>query len=97
MAHEQVIQLPKFVETLLAALEQRWPGSETDVERVEGADAYYYRIALLSDAFNAIPLMERQDLVWAVAHEVLSHEERFRISMFLVLTPAELNGEDEPE
>jgi acid stress-induced BolA-like protein IbaG/YrbA len=96
MAQQRVIELPGFVGTLLAAVEQRFPGVQTDVERVKGADAYYYRIGLVSDLFSDIHLMARQELLWSIAEDVLDREQFLRISMFLALTPDELNGEEDP-
>jgi len=94
MAQQKVIQLPQFVTTLLAAIERRFPGCQVDAEPINGGKHGNYRIAIVSGEFEGVGLMDRQELVWSVVEQVLSHDEQRNILMILSLTPSELEGED---
>jgi len=94
MAQQKVIQLPAFVTTLLAALEQRFPGCDLDAEPINGGDRGNYRVAIVTDHFREVDLMSRQKLVWAVVEKVLKRDERLHVLGILTLTPKEFEGEE---
>jgi acid stress-induced BolA-like protein IbaG/YrbA len=90
----QVAQLPKFVGSLLAALERRLPGALLDVERIPGIDLPHYRVAVVAEQFTGKDHHARQTIVWDVADDVLSSDDRLRIASILTLVPSELEPEE---
>lgn len=94
MAEQQVTELPAFVTSLLTALDHRFPGTSTEVERFRAAGTDHYRIGLVSEQFEGIPMMKRQDMVWDIASATVDREQFLTISMIVTMTPEELHGEE---
>jgi hypothetical protein len=59
-----------------------------DIERVLGTQLH--RVFVVADAFAKLRPAERQDLVWRIADQALSPDERLRISMIFTVTKNEL-------
>ena len=59
-----------------------------DVERVHGTKLH--RVFVVADAFANLRPSERQDLVWRIADQALTAEERLQISMIFTVTKSEM-------
>lgn len=59
-----------------------------DIEQVRGTKLH--RVFVVADAFAKLRPGERQDLVWRIADQALSPDERLRISMIFTVTKGEL-------
>lgn len=94
MAEQQITELPPYVVSLLSAFEHRFPGSSTEVERIRASGMDYYRIGLVSDLFDGVSMMKRQDIVWDLASSTVDRDAFLHISMIVTMTPDELHGEE---
>jgi stress-induced morphogen len=88
----QVVNTPKYLATLVKALEGAFSDASIDAERIRGADGYHYRIAVVSESFQGMNWRERHDAVWKVARELLSEEQMLRVAGIVAVAPQELNG-----
>ena len=92
---EQRTKRPKYVQRLLdaivAELSHAGVEAEADAEKVRGTRLH--RVMVVSPQFEHLWHGERQELVWRIADRVLTDEERMKISIFITLTPDELEGE----
>ena len=84
----QVAKIPSFVAATVSALDEAFPGSQIDVERI--GRTRNYRIAVVWPNFKRMGHPQRQNRGWDIAERVLSPQEILRIGMILTLTPDEL-------
>jgi len=61
------------------------------VEHVPGTKLH--RVFVVATAFARLRPAERQDLVWRIADQALTPDERLRISMIYTVTKSELPGD----
>jgi hypothetical protein len=62
--------------------------ARVDIERIHGTRLH--RVFVVADAFAKLRPSERQDLVWRIADQALTPEERLQISMIFTVTKDEL-------
>jgi acid stress-induced BolA-like protein IbaG/YrbA len=91
----KVARIPAFVSHLLSALVSKFPDAVTDVEKLPGLDMPSYRLAIVSEAFKDMDQWARQNVVWDIADEILTSDQRLRVVSILVLTPEELEEQEE--
>jgi hypothetical protein len=75
-------------EDLLQGLKTAGIDATIDIERVQGTKLH--RVFVVADAFAKLRPSERQDLVWRIADQSLSPNERLQISMIFTVTKSEL-------
>jgi acid stress-induced BolA-like protein IbaG/YrbA len=63
---------------------------EVEVEPVNGSGRY--RFTVVSDRFQGMGHLQRQDVLWAVADRAVPREATLDISIILAFTPAELTA-----
>jgi acid stress-induced BolA-like protein IbaG/YrbA len=71
---------------LAAELRNRF-GGEVEAEAVNGSGRF--RFIVVSDRFDRMPHLQRQDAVWEVVDTVLSREETLDVSLVLTLAPTD--------
>jgi hypothetical protein len=62
--------------------------ARVDIERIQGTKLH--RVFVVADAFAKLRPSERQDLIWRIADQALTPEERLQISMIFTVTKDEL-------
>ena len=77
-------------DSLIEGLKTAGLEATVDVERIQGTKLH--RVFVVADAFAKLRPSERQDLVWRIADQSLSPEERLQISMIFTVTKSELPG-----
>lgn len=75
---------------LIQGLKTAGIAATVDIERVQGTKLH--RVFVVADAFAKLRPSERQDLVWRIADQSLTPEERLQISMIFTVTKSELPG-----
>ena len=75
-------------EVLIEGLETAGIKATVDIERVQGTKLH--RVFVVADAFAKLRPSERQDLVWRIADQSLTADERLQISMIFTVTRSEL-------
>ncbi len=77
----------RLKDELINGLKTAGIDATVDVERVQGTKLH--RVFVVADAFAKLRPAERQDLVWRIADQALSPDERLQISMIYTVTKAE--------
>lgn len=79
--------IPQHIHVLVEAIRRDFPGT-VEVEPV--ARTNRFRIAVVSDRFEKMPHLKRQDEVWRLVDAVLDREQSMEISMLLTYAPSEI-------
>lgn len=80
---------PQHIHSLANAIRRDFPGT-VEVEPVSGTNRF--RIAVVSDRFEKMPHLKRQDEVWRLVDELLDREQSLEISMLLTYAPSEIES-----
>jgi stress-induced morphogen len=80
---------PQHIHALADALRRDFPGT-VEVELVSGTNRF--RIAVVSDRFERMPHLKRQDEVWRLVDAILDREQSLQISMLLTYAPSEIES-----
>jgi hypothetical protein len=83
---------PDFVSRLIEALERELNsvGIAAEMSWEPVPPTKLARITVISPDFRNMKPSERQQVVWRIADQALSNEEKMRVSMILTLTPKEI-------
>lgn len=73
---------------LIQGLKTAGVDATVSIERVQGTRLH--RVFVVADAFAKLRPAERQDVVWRIADQALSPDERLQISMIFTVTRDEM-------
>lgn len=83
-------RLARLQESLASQLAEA--GFEVIVELEESGLRGRYRLFVISNDFERLLELERQDIIWRALKEVWPREDQLRITLSLALTRAEAEG-----
>lgn len=80
-------KMPKYVVRLKRALRDKFD-ADVDVQKTDRWSRYHF--AVVSEKFNRVSPMKRQDRIWDVVDEVLTRDEWLKIGLIYAYAPKEL-------